>query len=250
MLIYCCLNRMNGKVYVGKTSAPLRRRWSEHKSAARRGSPYLFHRALRKYGDGAFEISVLAMADSEAELNRFELHYIQELGAQVPGGYNLRKGGEGGAHSEATRLRICEKALGRRWTPEAIERLRQSMRGEGNPFFGHTHTEKTRAILREKCADVAKGIPKTPEHRERIRQGLLQHDRTPEHCAAISNSLKGRTLTKEHRKHISRGGKGVPKPEGFAAKVSAAQKGRPKSEETKQKMREAALRRHQRGQYD
>ena len=244
MLIYCCLNRVNGKVYVGKTSASLRRRWSEHKSAARRGSPYLFHRALRKYGDDAFEISVLATTDSEVELNRLELHDIQEMGAQVPGGYNLREGGEGGAHSAATRQRLREQALGRKWDTESIERLRRSMMGEGNPFFGRSHTEETRAMLREKCADVTRGIPKTLEHREKIRQGLLQHERTPEHCAAISEGLRGRVLTAEHREHISRGVRGIPKPEGFAAKVSAAQKGRPKSEETKQKLRDAALRRY------
>ena len=247
MLIYTCTNRLSGKVYVGKTSASVRQRWTEHQSSARRGSPYLFHRAIRKYGAEAFEVQVIATASSEEELSNLEVRFIEELGARVPGGYNLREGGEGGVHSQETIEAIRANALGRRWTPEAIERLRSTMTGEGNPFFGKHHTEETKVILRQKCGLHNIGKKLTPEQKEKFLAGSRGKPRSEEHSRRLSDALMGRTLSEEHRQAISRGGRGRPKPEGFGEKVSAAQKGRPKPEATKQKLREAALRRHRGG---
>lgn len=226
MLVYCCLNGATGKVYVGKTAGSVERRWAKHLSSARNGSPILFHRAIRKYGPELFRVWVVDTARTEEELNRLEIQTIADMGALAPGGYNLRPGGEGGPHTQATREVLRALAIGRRHTEAHKAWLRKIFKGSGNPFYGKTHTDTTKQVLRDKCADVTRGVPKAEEHRRKIAEGLKGHTRTQEHASNLSQALTGRTLSEEHRKNLS-----------------ASMKGVPKSEETKRKMREAAARR-------
>lgn len=55
MRIYKATNRVNGKVYVGKTTNPLTSRIAEHNyNAKTRRDTTHFHLALRKYGNDQF----------------------------------------------------------------------------------------------------------------------------------------------------------------------------------------------------
>ena len=67
-VIYLIRNRLNGKSYVGQTVKTLQARWAEHIRDARKGSPFLFHRAIRKYGVEVFSESLLATAADQQEL--------------------------------------------------------------------------------------------------------------------------------------------------------------------------------------
>ena len=97
MLIYRVTNTVNGKVYIGKWSHPtVDHRWALHKYAARHGSPLYFHRAIRKYGLGAFKVEVIARAKTTEELSEMEKFYISVYQSNDPiKGYNLTLGGEG-----------------------------------------------------------------------------------------------------------------------------------------------------------
>lgn len=240
MLVYCCLNTVTGKVYVGKTAGSVERRWAQHLSSARGGSPILFHRALRKYGPAAFRVRIVATARTEEELNLLEIQTITELGSLVPGGYNLRAGGEGGAHSAATRATLRAMAQGRRLTPEHKKRIGDGVRGDKNGFFGKTHTDATKEVLREKCAQVTVGVPKSPEHCARISRGLTGKPKSPTHVQKMRENATGKVATEESKRKASEALKGVPKPPGFGARVSAAMKGRKFSPETLERMRAAA----------
>jgi group I intron endonuclease len=243
MLVYRCTNLISGKVYIGKTTATLRRRWSEHCSAARRGSPYLFHRAIRKYGPDAFQVEALVVASYPETLNALEQECIAQAGSLVPGGYNLRPGGEGGTHSHQTRRILRERALGRRLSAEHRAAIGRGITGERNGFYGKHHSEETKQVLRTKCASVCVGVPLTPEHRERISSALTGRARTPEHTQHLREALTGKRRSPEQREQMSQARRGKPKPPGHGANVSAALKGRPKSPEHRQKLREAALKR-------
>jgi predicted GIY-YIG superfamily endonuclease len=48
--IYCIVNLVNGKRYVGQTINP-RKRWREHVNAARKGRGQLLGAAIRKHGN-------------------------------------------------------------------------------------------------------------------------------------------------------------------------------------------------------
>lgn len=97
MLVYRVTNTVNGKVYIGKWShSTPDLRWRLHKSAAKRGSPYYFHRAIRKYGLDAFT-EVIHRAKTPEELSAMETFFIVLHQSHVPvNGYNnMTLGGEG-----------------------------------------------------------------------------------------------------------------------------------------------------------
>lgn len=87
--LYCIKNAVNGKVYVG-SACRLSCRQNDHRRNLLRGSHVnqKLQRAWVKYGEQAFEFSVLEyVADSAALIGR-EQHWIDALNA-VLGGYNI-----------------------------------------------------------------------------------------------------------------------------------------------------------------
>lgn len=108
-IIYLIRNLVNSKGYVGQTILTSRKRWSLHKSGARRGEGFPIYRAIRKYGAENFSIKVLALVDPQ-QLDDLEKKYIKDLNTHVDNGcgYNCDEGGRGnrGFFSKETRLKI------------------------------------------------------------------------------------------------------------------------------------------------
>jgi len=64
--------------------------------------------------------------------------------------------------SEETKMKISEKLKGREIKPEWIEKAKQNRRsfiGEGNPFYGKSHSKETIELLREKSTETWKNQP-------------------------------------------------------------------------------------------
>lgn len=97
MFVYLITNTTNGQKYVGLTTGSIRKRWNEHKCAAKYDAIRPLYRAMRKHGVEAFTIEVLATADTLDDLKRLECSFIHELRTFAPhgGGYNLTLGGDG-----------------------------------------------------------------------------------------------------------------------------------------------------------
>ena len=131
--IYCIKNKVNGKLYIGK-STEMRIRWSNHKVELRNNNHCNSHlqRAWNKYGEENFEF-ILLLECSEDEVNDLELELIDKYNTTDHTiGYNLTSGGEGGKHSE-----------------ESKQKLREKRYGEDNPFYGRKHTDETKAKWKE-----------------------------------------------------------------------------------------------------
>lgn len=97
--IYKVTNRVNGKVYVGQTVHTIEWRWNTHLNSAyndRMGDyNVLFHRAIRKHGIDAFEVSEVEKCDSSV-LNEREKYWIKEYNSfSSQNGYNSTLGGDG-----------------------------------------------------------------------------------------------------------------------------------------------------------
>jgi group I intron endonuclease len=137
MLIYIYRNRLNDKVYIGKTAFSLKKRHSEHLSDVRYGSKTYFHNALRKNGEANFDLCAVSSASSPEELDKLEVHFIQHYRANDPKyGYNLTSGGDGGIPTDAVRakLRAVRKgrtspAKGKKWSAESRKRKSESLQG-------------------------------------------------------------------------------------------------------------------------
>lgn len=81
------------------------------------------------------------------------------------------------------------------------------MKGELNPFYGKTHTEETKEILRKSRL----GKPLSKETLDKMSKSLKGRQRSDTHCKNLSTALTGIKKTKEHienhRRSIIEGGK-------------------------------------------
>jgi len=64
--------------------------------------------------------------------------------------------------------------------------------GENNPFFGKSHSAKTKEKLAESASKQWTGVPKSKEHKEKIRQANTGKIFTEERKQNISLACKGR----------------------------------------------------------
>lgn len=120
--IYRYRNKQTGKVYIGQT-IDIERRKAEHLKDAERGTGFVFHRALSKYGIDCFDFDVLHVVEGDAEYSKLRADELEKKEIQchrclVPDGYNMAEGGQGGdngrfvrawAHSEEGKQRIRER---------------------------------------------------------------------------------------------------------------------------------------------
>lgn len=176
--IYLITNKVNNKVYVGKTKFSPEERFNHHKWNRNKKSCVYLYNSFDKHGIESFHVSTLATCETNEEACGIEKMYIEFFNsADSRFGYNLTLGGDGGTHNEDTKKKISENSkkhwqrpeyraifenwvgennpnYGRKATPEQIERQSQRMRGmnvgEQNPFFGRKHAEETKRIMSEK----------------------------------------------------------------------------------------------------
>ena len=94
MIIYKLTNKVNNKVYIGKTIRSLESRFKRHLIDALSLDTH-FARAIRYYGNDAFEAVQIDSATTEAELNLKEQYWIDYYKA-IDTGYNTAMGGIGG----------------------------------------------------------------------------------------------------------------------------------------------------------
>lgn len=159
--IYMIANLIDKKIYIG-SSVHIGNRCARHKRELRKGchSNIYLQRAWNKYDEANFEFSTLEEVAKEFLLDR-EQHWIDSTESYNRDiGYNIQRyagrGMEGMIHTE-----------------EAIEKMRESHKGEKHHFFGKKHSK--------------------------------------EHIQKMSNSLKGRkceAFSNDHRNKMSMAQKG------------------------------------------
>lgn len=113
MIIYKITNAINNKIYVGKTTKSLARRFAQHLSLARQGRGYAIHQAIRKHGESAFDIVELCICSNEEEFHRVETSYIEDLDTMCPNGYNKTFGGLGETRTKESYSKQSSKMKGR-----------------------------------------------------------------------------------------------------------------------------------------
>lgn len=143
--LYCHINKINGKKYVGITSK------SNPNSRWRNGLGYAdtphFWRAIQKYGWESFEHIILSSKLTKEEACDLEMYLIKSLKLQDDKfGYNIGNGGESGS------LKGKDHPMyGRRHTPESNEKNRQAHLGKV------TYVSKE---ARERAAAKQRGVPR------------------------------------------------------------------------------------------
>ena len=184
----------NGKRYVGQTCQRLRARWNNGKKYYDQS---YFGRAIKKYGWENFKHEILCVVHHKSVADLFEQYYIAKYDTfHHDHGYNLTKGGGG--------------TLGRKMTPEEIEKLRQ----------------------------LNIGRPRTEEERRQISETLKE--------GYASGRIKAKPMSEENRTKLSeeRTGEGNPMygkhhTQEAAKRIGSFHRGRKRNSETKRRISEA-----------
>lgn len=200
----------NSKVYVGLTCQSVEGRWNGGEGYKHQK---LFYRAIQKYGwDNIQHIIVVSNVtlDDACELERQLIAYYQSNNPNY--GYNLTDGGEG--------------ISGYHLTNEQIERRKQSS-------LGRKHIQATK----DKISKLNKGrkLNLTDEQRRACVERALKlpHPKRTEE--------QKKRMSEAYEKRRDKPGHAMPHTEETKRKISEKSKGRKLSEETKEKLRQAAL---------
>ena len=136
--IYKCVNRLNGKVYIGFDSKWPNRKY-EHKYNTNHKKQKLYH-AIRKYGWNNFDWEVIYQSfDGEYTLKVMENYFITEYHS-YNNGYNETLGGEGTLGritKEETKNKISKALKGKPKSNHHIQKMAETRKGK-------TQTEETR----------------------------------------------------------------------------------------------------------
>lgn len=98
--IYKITNDINGKVYIGKTSLSIDKRFKQHvlDSNKNRCNKRPLYDAMNKYGVENFHIEVIEENISDEDINDKEIYYIRKynsyIGFNNTNGYNATLGGD------------------------------------------------------------------------------------------------------------------------------------------------------------
>lgn len=90
--IYKITNKVNGKVYIGKTINSIEHRWKQHIEKSKK-LDYPFYKAIRKYGPDNFSLEQIEEVSLDI-LNEREIYWIDFYNSYYEG-YNATFGGDG-----------------------------------------------------------------------------------------------------------------------------------------------------------
>lgn len=154
--IYQIENQINRKCYVG-SAINVQRRWQAHLSALRRGQHGNRHlqRAFDRYGESAFEFSILEHVEDSVQLISREQRYLDILSPE----YNIAPtagSSLGIRHTLQSRQNMSLARIGkphphRGWhfSEDTKRKLSEALTGEGNPNYGKPLSDQHRRKISE-----------------------------------------------------------------------------------------------------
>lgn len=150
--IYCIINLINNKKYMGSSSTSIKSRWRTHKSRLRRGCHrnYRLQRDWDKYGEDAFDFRVLIYTepDEALPLEQWILDNYSHLFE-----YNIARDAtapfRGRKHTNESKAKMSDAKIGHSVSEESRKKDSEAHSGENNYWFGKHHSEQTRSKIRE-----------------------------------------------------------------------------------------------------
>lgn len=215
--IYKITNRLNGKIYVGKTDRTLEQRWKEHKTLGRNYDHHRanershLHRAMKSDGIENFQIELIEQVETSCVADR-EVYWIQELNSRNPQvGYNIQKGGDGGSQrgrpdwSSETFQRMSQQASERIWINdgEVNRHVPIQVAQELLPSGWQLGMVERGIEWRQHIQEAA--VNRSKEYRDHISQARQRFMAQHPHWTNTGSFQKGRTPTNKGRISITNG---------------------------------------------
>ncbi len=207
-----CLD--NDKLYVGVTKGTVANRWKGHCKAAKYGSTFAFHAAIRKHGKYRFEPRLASEHDVRRDAFDEECRLIAEMGTHVSlgRGYNMTAGGEGFIGlSQASLRSMAEKHRRENLSAETLEKMRVAKIGvrlsdETKLRMSTSHKGKVFSEEHKKKIGLANSGTNEVKH-VRISQAtsvpVVQSDLRGNVIAAFPSMKRAAELTGIHATNIS-----------------------------------------------
>lgn len=165
--LYKITNKRNGKVYIGRTSKTVKKRWYTHCQKAERNPRQAITNAIRKNGPKSFIIETLGYCLSNEASIIAEKALIAYWRSRCSS-YNRSDGGDGAIgfkHSEATKRKMSK-------------------------------TQKNRVVTwGNKISKGLLGHPVSEATRKKLSLSQLGRKRSRAFIKSMSNTLKGRKIT-------------------------------------------------------
>lgn len=155
-IIYEYRNNLNGKVYIGQSSDFISRKRCHRWLSKNKPEGYI-HRAMRKYGEENFTISIVERCEVD-KLDEREIYWINEKNSMAPNGYNLSTGGSRPEMTEEVRQKISNARKGMIFTDEHRKNLSLS-------HMGNTISPEAR----QKQSEKMRGRVVPPDQLEKMR---------------------------------------------------------------------------------
>lgn len=215
--VYLTINNINNKHYVGKRSCK-----TEIQKDGYLGSGKRLKKAIKKYGRENFSKYIIEEFDDIEDCFNFERELIYDLNAVAdPMYYNLVPGGKNGCEGRVGKL---HPMFNKKHSEYSLKKMSASRKGELNHFYGKYHTEKTKKVLAEKCANFGEDNGFYGKHHtEDTRKVMSEYAKNR---TGLKNPFYGKKHTEDTRRRISESNKGKTK-------------GTPKSEEHRKKLKES-----------
>lgn len=179
-IVYLITNILNGMVYVGQTIRTLEIRWGWHLQAATHGPTMYISFAIAHYGKENFTIEILCFANDQAELDFFEILFMEATNC-LNTGYNLKQGGSGGHHHPDTIKQIKETLSKRIYLAEWKQKVAENRVGIPMTEIG----KKKLSVITSSTVCVTNGI---------LSKRILKTEPMPEGFKpgniALTNALK------------------------------------------------------------
>lgn len=209
--IYKITNCINNKIYIGKTTQVIEKRFQEHIQEAKRYNRYLrngkkfpyqskLYKAMVKYGYNNFKIELVESCADCCDIDLQEQYYINLYKSNTDEvGYNICKGGSGGPsqlgrhHTDEMKRRQSEMQKGKRWYNNGIDeimvlrdqeapegftlgRIYKGLSGDKNPAFGKPAPNKGKHLSEE----TKKKLSETKKRNNALKHKIWVTDGTSE----------------------------------------------------------------------
>lgn len=200
-VVYCYINKVNGKRYIGQTIQKIKDRHRKHlndsKNKSKHNYSIPFYRAIRKYGIENFELIILVMnCEDYNELNNYEKIYIKQFESlATQNGYNVSDGGNnanvfagktkeemrefGRKISEARKGKYAGENhpnYGKKISEEAKRKMSETKKKryskENHPMYGKKHSEETRKKMSEMAKQRKDNPMRGKNHTEEFKDRM------------------------------------------------------------------------------
>jgi group I intron endonuclease len=195
---YLTTNKINNKQYVGMHC-------TFNVEDNYLGSGKYLLKAIRKYGKENFTREILCICTSVEEAHKKEEEYIKYYSTLKPFGYNLSPTGGlkyGGTHSEEVKKQISESSKGRIFSEESKQKLKNSISGEKHWCYGKKQSKESIEKRRISMIGKNKGKKQKLETVEKNRQSHLGNKHTEETKIKIGLASKNRIITDETKEKL------------------------------------------------